>query len=86
MGDRYHTFVYPSVVFFDNSQHRALMREASELFVKFQDNINHCCEWIQLYLDSDAGYSLKEEIIYRTQGNIDLNHDHSGEIAALYES
>lgn len=80
----YHVHVYPSVCFFDNPKHRLLMREISDSFVKYQDNINLCCELVLSYLDSDFGCSLKQNIINKTQGCIDFTHSHSGEIAYLY--
>ncbi len=74
--------IHSSTCFFD-SQASDIMREFSPRFASYQDNINACCSSMRDYLGKPEGAELRADILNKFEGNIDIEGNHSGELAAL---
>lgn len=79
----YHNRILPSTILFD-SKLNSLMLELSPRFSVYYQNIHSCCDQVYHWLHSDEGIPLKDKILNRLQGYIDIESHHHGVLAALF--
>lgn len=79
----YHNRILPSLILFD-SELNYLMLELSPRFSDYSRNIHICCNQVYLWLHSKEGKPLKDKLLNRLEGYIDIESHHHGVLAALF--